>query len=332
MMKLDNEKRQHDQEEYALGVDLGGSKIGVAVVSPEGRIIHYSKAPTLVEMGKDDTIARIKANIRQVIEQSGVKMNQITGIGVGAPGPLSPLEGIIYSAPNLPGWHDVPLAQILEEEFDLPVILENDGNAAAWGERIFGAARGINDLICLTLGTGIGGGLILGGKIYHGKNCFAGEIGHMVVNKDGPRCNCGGYGCLESYSSATGIRNRIAARIEKMQETIPDSVSISDLNEVGLADIFQRARHGDPLLSEIVSDAIEYLGIGITSLVNLLNPEMVVLVGGITNEGDQLLNPIKDTVFHRAMKSNLMDLQIVIGQLGNYAGVTGSAALMWKSG
>lgn len=329
-MKHINTEGLNEKEKYAIGVDLGGSKIAVALVSPDGNIRQYSKAPTHIEKGKDDTIARMKVHIRQVIEQSGVKMNQISGIGVGAPGPLSPQEGVIYSAPNLPGWKDVPLAQILEEEFHLPVILENDGNVAAWGEKMFGIARGINDMVCLTLGTGIGGGLILGGKIYHGKNFFAGEIGHMVVNKDGPRCNCGGYGCLESYSSATGIRNRIAARIEKTRETIPDFTSISNLDQIGLAEIFEQARQGDPLFSEIVSDAIEYLGIGITSLVNLLNPEMVVLVGGITNEGDKLLRPVKDIVSHRAMKSNLMDLKIVIGQLGSDAGVTGSAALLWK--
>jgi glucokinase len=319
------------KEELTIGVDMGGTKIGIALVSSNGEIKDYLKTSTDAERGSDDVINKLKKNIHQMINQADIGVENISGIGIGVPGPLNSKTGIIHSAPNLPGWKEVPLGRIMREEFRMPVIIENDANAAAWGEKSFGIAQGIDDLICLTLGTGIGGGLILNGKIYDGKNFVAGEAGHIVVNKDGPRCHCGGYGCLEAYSSATGIKDRIYHKIEQIKKTDPGFIPNIDVNHIALAETFERARQGDPLVKDIVDDAIEYLGIGMVTLVNLLNPEMIVLVGGITNEGDKLLNPVKELVFHRAMKSHLKDLKIVFGKLGEYAGVAGAAALLQQS-
>ena len=324
-------RNQEKIAKFAIGVDLGGTKIGAALVIKNGHIKKYIKNPTNAQQGKDVVIDRIKETINQLINQSGVNFDNISGIGIGVPGQLDARTGIVYSAPNLPGWKEVPICRIIEERFKVPIVLENDANAAAWGEKIFGVGQGVKDMVCLTLGTGIGGGLIFNGKIYHGNKFAAGEVGHIIVNKGGPHCNCGGYGCLETYSSATGIRDRIFDRVKKLNKNNFESLSKSDINNISLPDIFKRARQGDPLVKDIVEDAIEYLGVGITILVNLLNPKMVVLVGGIANEGDKLLIPLKSYVFGRAMKIMLEDLQIVLGNLKGQAGVLGAAALLWHS-
>ncbi len=317
------------EKKYSIGVDLGGTNIVSALVNYQGKIVNRLKVPTLTERGKEATINRIIEAIHKNIAQSGIVAGDIIGIGIGAPGPLDIKKGIINFAPNLPGWRDVPLKKILEDEFNMKVVLENDANAAAWGERYFGAGEGVNNLVCFTLGTGIGGGIIIDGKIYHGSNYGAAELGHMTVNKDGPRCNCGNYGCLEAYSSATGIKNRIKNRIKKgMQSKFLNFDSDDDLFEsLRLKSIFETARKGDKLTKDIVEEAISYLGIAIANIANILNPEMVVLVGGITNEGDKILIPLREEVKKRTICSNYKSLKIVIGKLGENAGVLGAAAL-----
>jgi glucokinase len=318
------------EKKYSIGVDLGGTNIVSAIVNCQGKIVNSFKVPTLVQRGKEATIKRIIETIHENIIQSTIALDDIIGIGIGAPGPLDIKRGIINFAPNLPGWIDVPLKKKLENEFNIKVVLENDANAAAWGERCFGAGQGVNNLVCFTLGTGIGGGIIIDGKIYHGNNYGAAELGHMTVNKDGPRCNCGNYGCLEAYSSATGIKNRIKNRIKEGIKS--EFLNFDDDNlfeSLRLKSIFEAARKGDRLTSDIVEEAISYLGIAIANIANILNPEMVVLVGGITNEGDKLLIPLRKEVKKRAFYSNYKSLKIVIGKLAGNAGVLGAAALPW---
>lgn len=318
------------EKKYSIGVDLGGTNIVNTVVNYQGKIVSRLKVPTLAERGKESTIKRIVETIHENIVQSTIASGDIIGIGIGAPGPLDVKKGIINFAPNLPGWRDVPLRKILEDEFNMKIVLENDANAAAWGERCFGAGQGVNNLVCFTLGTGIGGGIIINGKIYHGNNYGAAELGHMTVNKDGPRCNCGNYGCLESYSSATGIKNRIKNRIkEGIKSEFLDFDEDKLFESLRLKSIFEVARKGDRLTKDIVEEAISYLGIAIANIANILNPEMVVLVGGITNEGNKLLIPLRKEVKKRALYSNYKSLKIVIGKLAGNAGVLGAAALLW---
>ena len=324
--------KKNSEKKYSIGVDLGGTNIVCAIVNYQGKIVNRLKVPTLAERGKEATIKRIIETIHENIVQSSVVPDDIIGIGIGAPGPLDVKRGMINFAPNLPGWRDVPLRKILEDEFNMKVVLENDANAAAWGERCFGAGQGVNNLVCFTLGTGIGGGIIIDGKIYHGNNYGAAELGHMTVNKDGPRCNCGNYGCLEAYSSATGIKNRIKNRIREGIKS--DFLNFDEdklFESLRLKSIFEAARKGDRLTSIVVEEAISYLGIAIANITNILNPEMVVLVGGITNEGEKLLIPLKGEVKKRAFYSNYKSLKIVIGELGGNAGVLGAAALLWIS-
>lgn len=324
-----NKKQFPYCQDWAIGVDLGGTKIGFALVHKDGKIKEYTKIPTLASQGKEQVVGRMTENIHQMIQKAKISPETIAGIGLGIPGMVNPMTGIVRFAPNLPGWENVPIAKMIENEFNRPVMIENDANAAAWGEKIFGVARGMKHLVCLTLGTGIGGGLILNGEIYHGQNFFAGEVGHMILNQNGPECNCGGKGCLEAYSSATGIRNQIREKYEEMRQKENDFSSIPDVNQVKLIDLFQQAREGHPVYSEVIREALEYLGLGIVNLIHLLNPQMIVLVGGIANEGEKLLQPIKRIVNQRAMPSYTEDPQIVLGKLGNYAGIVGSAALFF---
>ncbi|HAJ32729.1 MAG TPA: hypothetical protein DCK79_05090 [Candidatus Atribacteria bacterium] len=317
------------EKKYSIGVDLGGTNIVSATVNYQGKIVNRLKVPTLAERGKEATIKRIIETIHKNIIQSSVAPDDIIGIGIGAPGPLNIKRGIINFAPNLPGWRDVPLRKILEDEFNMKVVLENDANAAAWGERCFGTGQGVNNLVCFTLGTGIGGGIIIDGKIYHGNNYGAAELGHMTVNNDGPQCNCGNYGCLEAYSSATGIKNRIRDRIKKgIKSRFLNLDNAESVESISLKLIFESARKGDKLTKGVVEEAISYLGIAIANIANILNPEMIVLVGGITNEGDKLLIPLREEVKKRAFYSNYKSLKIVIGELGGNAGVLGAAALL----
>lgn len=318
------------EKKYSIGVDFGGTNIVSAIVNCQGKIVSRLKVPTLAERGKEATIKRIIETIHKNIVQSTIVLDDIIGIGIGAPGPLDIKRGIINFAPNLPGWIDVPLKKKLKNEFNMKVVLENDANAAAWGERCFGAGQGVDNLVCFTLGTGIGGGIIIDGKIYHGNNYGAAELGHMTVNKNGPRCNCGNYGCLEAYSSATGIKNRIINRIEEGIKS--EFLNFDDdklFESLRLKSIFEAARKGDKLTKDVVEEAISYLGIAIANIAIILNPEMVVLVGGITNEGDKLLIPLREEVKKRAFYSNYKSLKIVIGKLGGNAGVLGAAALPW---
>jgi len=320
------------KKNIAIGVDLGGTNIVSAIVNYQGKIVNRLKVPTLAERGKEATIERIIETIHENIIQSTIALDNIIGIGIGAPGPLNVKKGIINFAPNLPGWEGVPLKKILEDEFNMKVVLENDANAAAWGERCFGAGQGVNNLVCFTLGTGIGGGIIIEGNIYHGSNYGAAELGHMTVNKDGPRCNCGNYGCLEAYSSATGIKNRIKSRIQKGVKSHFLTFDNDHLIEsMSLKSIFETARMGDDLTQSVVKDAIAYLGIAIANIANILNPEMIILIGGITNEGDNLLNPLKKEVAGRTLNSNYKFLKIVIGKLGDLAGALGAAALLFAN-
>ena len=320
------------KKNIAIGVDLGGTNIVTAIVNYQGKIVNHLKVPTLAERGKEATIKRIIETIHENIIQSTIALDNIIGIGIGAPGPLNVKKGIINFAPNLPGWEGVPLKKILEDEFNMKVVLENDANAAAWGERCFGAGQGVNNLVCFTLGTGIGGGIIIEGNIYHGSNYGAAELGHMTVNRDGPRCNCGNYGCLEAYSSATGIKNRIKSRIQKGVKSHFLTFDNDHLIEsMSLKSIFETARMGDDLTQSVIKDAIAYLGIAIANIANILNPEMIILIGGITNEGDNLLNPLKKEVAGRTSNSNYKFPKIVIGKLGDLAGALGAAALLFAN-
>ncbi|MGH2669796.1 MAG: ROK family protein, partial [bacterium] len=274
--------------EYVVGVDLGGTKILTALVDLTGRVAARVREAT-PQSGPDAVVETIVGTVRRVLKDAHVDVGAVRGIGVGAPGPADPTSGVVFEPPNLSGWHDVPLAAMLSARLAVKTYVENDANAAAVGERWAGAGRGVDDLIYMTISTGIGGGLIFNGRLYHGVSGTAGEVGHMVIDPTGPRCPCGRTGCLEALASGTSIARDARAAVASGR---PTTLSPLAPEALSAADVARAARDGDPLARELFARAARYVGIGVANLVNLLNPAMVIIGGGVARAGDLLFAPV----------------------------------------
>lgn len=302
---------------FILAADVGGTNIRTALIDPQGMVLTVIKRPTLAQKGKDSMIERLVRMLEDTAKKYGTRLEKVEGIGVGFPGPLDAKKGVVFSPPNLVGWLYVPLKDILEKKLGRPVVIENDANAAALGEYWKGAGRGAKSLVCLTLGTGVGGGIVLDGRVWHGAKGIAGEIGHMTVIRGGRRCNCGNRGCLEAYASSRGI-------IARMQELLMREKTRRD-EKITMERIGALAKAGDRQARRTVEDTGVILGIAIANIANILNPEVVVLGGGVSNLGDRLFDPIKEEVKKRALPEAVEGLRIVKAQLGDNAGVIGAA-------
>jgi glucokinase len=249
---------------------------------------------------------------------------EIMGVGVGAPGPLDTKSGVVLLTPNL-GWVNLPLRQIIHERLGLPAALDNDANCAVLGEWWMGAARGTRNAIGITIGTGIGGGIIVDGQLYHGASDCAGEIGHTTIDMEGRRCKCGNYGCLEAYASGPNIALRAVEELKAgAVSRLPDYVG-GDLRQVTAQTVYQAAHDGDDLALEVVNDTARFLGTGIGNLLNVFNPEVVVVCGGVTLAGDHLFVPLRREVARRAFKPAVSVCRIVPCELAGTAGVYGAA-------
>ena len=308
---------------YAIGVDLGGTNIVTILIDEKGKIIIRDKRVTEGFKGKDHVLKRMAEGIESALERT----TNIVGIGIGTPGLVDLDKGIVYEAPNIPDWDNVPVASIYRKRFGIPVFLENDANSAALGEWWLGAGRGTRNMICLTLGTGIGGGIIIDGRVYHGADGYAGELGHISLSFDGPKCGCGNTGCMEAYASAIGIIKRTKALLKdkKNQKSLIYKSIGGNLNEITPAIVTQSAREGDKLAIKIWKDTGFYLGSGIASYANIFNPEMVVLTGGMTGAGNLLFKSMWETVRKRAFKGPVKNLKIVSGKIPDDAGAVGAA-------
>jgi len=311
---------------YVLGIDIGGTKLAAGVVATDGSQVSQDRVPTLAHEGPDRVIDRLIDLCRLTVENSGVPWDQIIAAGVGCGGPLDPNTGVIMEPPNLPGWVEVPLVQRLHDALGIPVYLDNDANAAALGEHRFGAGRGVENMVYLTISTGIGGGIIIGGRLYQGENGNAGEIGHMSVAFDGRECNCGSRGCLEAYASGTNIAARARERVLAGEQSLLLDIAGSPELINGEA-IDAALRAGDPLTVRIWDETMEILGTGIANVINIFNPRRVVLGGGITNFGSTLFDPIRRIALSRAMGPLTEVVEIVPAQLGGQVGVLGAVAV-----
>jgi len=314
---------------YVIGVDLGGTKILAAVVDTEGAIVAEAKMRTKAEKGPDLVIERLARTVRQALAKAQVEWAQVAGIGVGAPGPINPDTGTIFHPPNLPGWDDVPLGPRLSEMLGVPVCLENDVNLGTLGEFALGAGRGTRDMVGLFVGTGVGGGLILDGKLRSGFRHAAGEIGHMIVLADGPVCGCGKRGCLEALSSRTAIERDIRLGIAAGRKSLIPELTGGGSERLTSGLLAKALRRGDPLVAEVIERAQWYLGLHAASIVNLLDPEMIVYGGGVVEAlGDSFLEPIRRTARQYFLQTADADkVQIVASALGDHAGVLGAAVL-----
>ena len=319
--------KRSSKDSYVVGVDMGATKVLIALVDGEGRILTRKKRSTKPEKGADRCINRMVDGILAAARDGDVPVERIEAIGIGAPGPLDPDRGVILSAPNLK-WTDVPLKDRIEERVGRPVFVDNDVNIGTLGEYVAGAGQGVSNLVGIFVGTGIGGGLILDGALYGGFNGTAGEIGHMVILKDGPLCGCGSRGCLEALASRTAIVRDIRAAIEAGETSVLPELVGEDLSEIRSSVLARALRKKDPVAVRVLEEAAGHLGIAVASIVNLLSPEMVVLGGGVMEAmGSRLLPIVQDTAQAYAFPQAMREVKIVAAALGDDAGVLGAAEL-----
>ncbi len=319
------------REQFIIGVDLGGTNIVAGALSIDGtRHLAMQSIPTNSTVGDEGVASRIVGIVGKVIDdtmrEAGAQRRDFVGIGVGAPGPLDRERGIVLVAPNL-GWKDFPLRDRIQEQLGLPTTLDNDANCATFGEWWQGAARGGSDVVGLTIGTGIGGGLILNGALYHGATDMAGEVGHTTIDLNGRHCKCGNYGCLEAYASGPAIATRAREVLvrEEGESAIPAMVN-GRLEAITAQTVYDAAKAGDAVANEIVRDTARYLGVGIANLLNIFNPDTVVIAGGVTAAGDALFVPMRAEVRRRAFSPAVEAVRIVAGELPGTAGVIGAVA------
>jgi len=319
------------KSDYLVGVDLGGTKILTGIFTPTLKCVGKTKLSTKADRGADAVIDRVARCVRDALDECDLDLKQCRGIGIGAPGAVDFDEGRVIFAPNLPGWKDVPLKKELEKRLEVPVFIENDCNIAVLGvhEKEFGGKP--RNLIGIFIGTGIGGGIILDGKLFSGANHTAGEIGHMVLQVDGPKCGCGNKGCLEALASRTGIFNRIQADVKDGQKTLLTEMLEDKFENLKSGDLRKAIRRGDKYVERVIEDASEYIGIAVGNLVNILNPEIVILGGGVMDAlEDEMLGVISEVAHDYAMPGSTKDLEIVASKLGDDAGITGAAVLVRK--
>ncbi|MDX8341822.1 ROK family glucokinase [Rossellomorea sp. YZS02] len=316
-------------EKWLVGVDLGGTTTKIAFLSKYGELLHKWEIPTDKSENGKNIIVNIAKAIDKKLEELDQTKDKLVGIGMGAPGPVDTAKGIIYEAVNL-GWeNNTPLKDLLEVETGLHAVIDNDANCAALGEMWKGAGDGAKDLVCVTLGTGVGGGVITNGNIVHGVKGAGGEIGHItVVPEGGFQCNCGKTGCLETVASATGV---VRLANEKL-DAVADESSLRELRDsrgtINAKDIFDAARETDELALAVVDQLAFYLGLSLANLGNGLNPEKIVIGGGVSKAGDILLKPVKKHFEQFSFPTVRTSTNLSIATLGNDAGVIGAAWLV----
>jgi len=320
---------------YAIGIDLGGTFIKFAYATAAGEIILRDKVLTRVSHGAGTILSDVSDKICEMIKKQGHTAADICGIGIGCPGTVDAGFREVIFAPNLK-WDNVNVKDTLEKQTSVPVYIDNDANLAALGEYWRGSGVGIRDFVCVTLGTGIGGGVVVNGQLLRGINNNGAEIGHMTIDLNGPQCGCGNYGCWEKYGSATALISRVLNFLtinQNQRSKIPSLIlelCSNDLSKLNCEIIFEAAAKGDQIAKSSVNQQIEYIAIGLVNLIYIFNPQKIVITGGLTGAGDSLMKPLVETVFKKAPKVSLKNLEVCIGKLGVDAGVMGGIYLALK--
>jgi len=315
---------------YFVGVDLGGTNIKAGLVDEDANVKIKFSVPTGIEEGPDKVVANIVAAAERAIAEAGVDRKDVAGVGIGSPGPMSHRQGLVINPGNLPGMKNVPLRDLVAKATGIPTTLENDANAAAWGEFWAGAGKGVQDLVMFTLGTGVGGGVITEGKLLRGYFENAGELGHMLVQPGGRLCSCGQKGCLEAYSSAYFLARRAE---EFIAEGRPSSLkTYVDRGEMLMAEhVVAASRAGDELARQVWDEACYFLAVACVIMQHVSNPQRVVMAGGLIAAGDALLQPIRK--YFKELTWKLLDdgPEILFATLGNDAGFIGAAGCAWQA-
>ena len=317
---------------YYIGVDLGGTNIAVGIVDENYQLVKKESVPTKPERGPDLIVEDMAKVSRKLLSELGIKIDEVRWAGVATPGTANSLTGVVEYANNIP-FLRYPLAEKLSPLLNgLPVYIENDANAAAKAEALAGAGAGEKYFVMITLGTGLGGGIVIDGKVYSGFNFAGGELGHMVIEKGGRPCTCGRKGCWEAYSSATGLTkitvdNMLKASREGRITSMFDMVG-GDLSKVTARTAFTAMKAGDAVGSETVDEYISYLATGVINVINIFQPNVLAIGGGVCNEGDYLLKPLISKVFEKTYtKEGSPRTRITVAKLGNDAGIIGAAVL-----
>jgi glucokinase len=315
----------------AIAVDLGGTNLKVGLVARGGRIVAKRSQAVAADRGPGAVVADMAELADALIEEAAVARAAVRAAGVGSPGPLSVREGIVFHCANLPNWHDVPLRDMLRERLKMPVVLDNDANVAAFGEFHHGAGRGCSDMVLLTLGTGVGSGIVLDGRIVHGHFENAGELGHMIVAADGLPCPCGQRGCLEQYASASSVSRRVVSAVERGAAcTLGEAIRGGE--PIDCIRVEEAAKAGDALCLRVWDDTCLYLAIAAINIQHAFNPARVVLSGGMSGAGAFLLDPINEHLGRQRWKLHEDLPEIRLSDLGPDAGLIGAAALAWQIG
>lgn len=312
---------------YYIGIDLGGTNIVAGVVDENYKIISKASTKTNLPRPEKEIAADMARVSVQAVKEAGLDMNQIEWVGIGTPGIANSEKGIIEYSCNL-GFDNTPMVDYIKEYIDKPVFIENDANAAAYGEYVAGAAKGAKNAVCITLGTGVGGGIIIDGRIYSGSNFAGAEIGHTVIEVDGPECACGRRGCFEVFSSATGLIRMTKEAMDNDKDTLMHKITAERNGKVTARTSFDAMRMDDKTAKAVVDKFIKYLAAGITNTINIFQPDILCIGGGVCNEGDPLLLPVRALVKKEVYTRNSpKNTEIVIAKLGNDAGIIGAAFL-----
>jgi glucokinase len=310
-----------------LALDIGGTKLAAGVVDESGRVHSFVVTPSEAERGPRTALPRLFDLGRRAVDESGIGWAEVGAVGIGCGGPLDAARGVLIAPLHLPGWQDVPVTRIAEEAYARPAVLENDATAAAAGEHRYGAGTGVRNMVYLTISTGVGGGVVIDGRLYRGAGNGA-ELGHVTVDWRGRPCRgCGRLGCLEAYVSGTSIAER--AR-EALLQSPNGASALASLPEPTAEDVAAAARDGDELARGIWAETVDALACGLTSIVNVFEPELVVLGGGVTRAGEQLLAPVREWVRANAMEPAGRSADIVESALGERVGVVGAAAIVYE--
>lgn len=313
---------------YAVGIDLGGTNIKAGLVDSIGKIVLKKSIETCAEQGYKRVIERMAGLVLELVRTMG---EEVKGVGIGTPGLVDAERGVVIELPNLKGWTNVPVCGEIRKLTGYRCFLGNDANNMAFGESTVGAAKGKRNIVCITLGTGVGGGIIIDGKVYQGSTGVAGEVGHTIIDMNGPECNCGGRGCLERYVGNKYISEYAVKVVKKFRgkSKIVDAAG-GDVNRITPEAVYRAAKAGDMTAKKILRDIGRLIGIGLVSVVNILNPEMVVIGGGVANAGELLFRGVRDGLMERGMKGIVKSVRVVKAKLGNDAGIIGSAMLAMR--
>lgn len=315
-------------KKYVIGVDLGGTSIKVGVVSKEGKLVKKGFVDTLADGGPKSVVGQIKKGIRLVLE--GYE-KEVGGIGIGAPGVVSMEKGTVENPPNLPGWKKVYLSKLIEDEFKLRTVVENDANAAAVGEMIFGAGKNFTDFIMVTLGTGVGGGIIINRKLYHGMQGAAGELGHTTIDYNGPKCNCGSYGCIETYVGNGYLVERVHKELQNGRSSKINELLENNMSSLTPKIISEAAQQGDQFAQSVIAETGRFLGYALASSINLLDIHNVIIGGGVAGFGAPLFDAAREAAKARVLKPLAPKVKILPAKLKNEAGIKGASSLVFYS-